>query len=80
MLVHAQVIGQLVDAGSQDSDLNLGGTGVAFVGCVLQDNLGLFFLQYILLFLILYQLLLIDQQLLVYKYHMLLIKVYDYSF
>ena len=45
MLVHAQVIGQLVDASGQDSDLNLGGTGIAFVSCVLQDNLGLLFLQ-----------------------------------
>ena len=45
MLVHAQVIGQLVDASGQDSDLDFGRTGVAFVSCVLQDNLGLLFLQ-----------------------------------
>ena len=41
MLVHAQVIGQLVDAGGQDSNLNFGRTGVALVSSVLQDNLGL---------------------------------------
>ena len=45
VLVGAQVLGQLVDASGQDSDLNLGGTGIAFVSSVLQDNLGLLFLQ-----------------------------------
>ena len=45
MLVHAQVISQLVDASGQDSDLDLGGAGIAFVSCVLQDNLGLLVLQ-----------------------------------
>ena len=44
MLVGTQVIGQLVDTGGQDSNLNLGRTGVALVSCVLQDNLGLLFL------------------------------------
>ena len=44
MLVDAQVIGQFVDAGGQDGDLNLGGAGIALVGSVLQDNLGLLFL------------------------------------
>ena len=44
MLVHTQVIGQLVDAGGQDGDLNLGGAGISLVGSVLQDNLGLLFL------------------------------------
>ena len=42
---YAQMIGQLVDASSQNSDLDLGRTGVAFVGSVVQDNLGLLFLQ-----------------------------------
>ena len=31
VLVGTQMLGQLVDAGSQDSNLNLGGTGIAFV-------------------------------------------------
>ena len=44
VLVHAQVIGQLVDAGGQDRDLDLGRTGVAFVSSILQDDLGLLFL------------------------------------
>ena len=44
VLVHTQVIGQLVDAGGQDGNLDLGGAGVAFVGSVLQDDLGLLFL------------------------------------
>ena len=44
MLVHTQVIGQLVDASGEDSNLDLGRTGVAFVSCVFQDNLGLLFL------------------------------------
>ena len=34
VLVDAQMLGQLVDTGSQDGDLNLGGTGVALVGRV----------------------------------------------
>ena len=45
MLVDAQVLGQLVDAGGQDGNLNLGGAGVALVSSVLQDVLGLLFLQ-----------------------------------
>jgi len=40
VLVGAQVLGQLVDAGGQNGNLNLGGTGVAFVGSVVQDDLG----------------------------------------
>ena len=44
VLMHTQVIGQLIDAGSQDGNLNLGGTGIAFVSSVFQDNLGLLFL------------------------------------
>ena len=44
MLVDAQMLGQLVDTGSQDGDLNLGRTGVALVGRVFQDDLGLLFL------------------------------------
>ena len=45
VLVRTQVISQLVDASGQDSDLDLGRTGVAFVGCVFQDDLGLLFLE-----------------------------------
>ena len=44
MLVNTQVLGQLVDAGGEDGNLNLGGTGVALVGRVLQDDLGFLFL------------------------------------
>ena len=36
MLVHTQVLGQLVDTGSQDGNLDLGGAGVAFVSSVVQ--------------------------------------------
>ena len=45
VLVDTQVLGQLVDTGGEDSNLNLGGAGVALVGSVLQDDLGLLFLQ-----------------------------------
>ena len=45
MLVGTQMLGQLVDTSGQDSDLNLGGAGIAFVSSVVQDNLGLLFLQ-----------------------------------
>jgi hypothetical protein len=38
-----QVLGQVVDALGQHSDLNLGGTCVAFVGSVLLHNRGFFF-------------------------------------
>ena len=44
VLVGTQMLGQLVDAGGQDGNLNLGGAGVALVGSVLQDDLGLLFL------------------------------------
>ena len=44
MRVGTQVIGQLIDAGSQDSNLNLGRTGVAFVSSIVQDDLGLLLL------------------------------------
>ena len=44
MLVHPEVIGQLVDTGGENGDLNLGGAGVALVGSVVQDDLGLLFL------------------------------------
>ena len=43
MLVYTQVIGQLVDAGGQDSDLDFGRTGVALIGITLVPLLsGLF--------------------------------------
>ena len=45
VLVYTQVNSQLVDASGQNSNLNLGGTGIAFVSSVLQDTLGLLFLQ-----------------------------------
>ena len=44
VLVYAQMVGQLVDAGSQDGNLNFGRAGVALVSRILQDNLGLLFL------------------------------------
>ena len=44
VLVGAQMVSQLVDTGSEDSDLYLGRTGIALVGRVFQDDLGLFFL------------------------------------
>ena len=44
VLVGTQVIGQLIDTSGQDSNLNLGGAGIAFVSSVLQDNLSLLFL------------------------------------
>ena len=43
LLVLTQMLGQGVDPGGEDSDLNLGRTGVAGVGCVLLDNGSLFF-------------------------------------
>ena len=42
LLVGLQVHGQVVDAGGQDSDLNLGRTCVSFVGGVLLDQGKLF--------------------------------------
>ena len=42
--MHPQMLGQLIDAGGQDGNLDLGGAGVAFVGRVVQDDLGLLFL------------------------------------
>ena len=44
VLVYAQMVSQLVDAGSQDRNLNFGRAGVALVSSILQDNLGLLFL------------------------------------
>ena len=35
VLVLTQMLGQLVDAGGQDRDLDLGGTGVALMGRIL---------------------------------------------
>ena len=43
LLVLTQMLGQSVDPGGEDSDLNLGRTGVAGMGCVLLDNGSLFF-------------------------------------
>lgn len=37
MLVGLEVLGQVRDTLGEDSDLNLGGTGVALVGSVLGD-------------------------------------------
>ena len=42
VLVYTQVIGQLVDAGGQDGDLDLRGTGVGCVGAVCLDHGSLF--------------------------------------
>ena len=44
MLVNPQMLGQLIDPGGQDGNLNLGGAGVALVDGVVQDDLGLLFL------------------------------------
>ena len=44
MGMNLQVSGQLVDTLGQDSDLDLGGTGVGLVGAVSFDNCGLFVL------------------------------------
>ena len=43
LLVGSQVLGQVSDAAGEDCDLNLGRTGVSFVGCVLLDQAELFF-------------------------------------
>ena len=40
-----KMLGQLVDASGQDSNLNFGRTGVALVGSVSQDNFSLLVLQ-----------------------------------
>ena len=42
VLVYTQVIGQLVDSGGQDGNLDFGRTGVALVGSILQDDLDFF--------------------------------------
>ncbi len=42
LLVSLEVGGQIVDAGSQNCDLNFGRTGISFVGCVLLDQAELF--------------------------------------
>ena len=44
LLVHTQVLGQLVDASGQDSHLDLGRTGVGSMGAVGLDNGRLFVL------------------------------------
>ena len=44
LLVHTQVLGQLVDASGQDGHLDLGRTGVGLVGAVGLDNGRLFVL------------------------------------
>ena len=44
VLVLTQMLGQLVDAGGQDRDLDLGGTGVALMGRILGDDSGFLFL------------------------------------
>ena len=46
VLVNTQVLGQLVDSGGQDSNLDLGRTGVAGMGCVLLNDSSLFFLAH----------------------------------
>ena len=43
VLVDAKVLGELVDPGGQNSDLDLGRTGVAGMGRVLLDDSSLFF-------------------------------------
>ena len=43
MDVSTQMLGELVDAVGEDSDLYLGRTGVALVGSLLCDNLIFFF-------------------------------------
>ena len=43
VLMHLQVLSQLLDASGQDSDLDFGGTGVVFVGLVCLDDGRLFF-------------------------------------
>ena len=43
LLVLTQMLGQGVDPGGEDSDLDLGRTGIAGVGRVLLDNGSLFF-------------------------------------
>ena len=45
LLVRLEVDGQVVDAGSQNSDLNFGRTGVGFVCAVVFDNNVLLFLS-----------------------------------
>ena len=45
MLVHTQVIGQLVDASGQNGDLNLGRTGIGLVQAAVLNASGLLFLQ-----------------------------------
>ena len=47
LVVGTQVIGQVVDALGQNSDLNLGGAGVALVHCVFLNDCGLFFFQHL---------------------------------
>ena len=44
LLVHLQVLGELIDALGEDGDLDLGGAGVALMGLVGLDDVGLLFL------------------------------------
>ena len=44
LLVGLHVLGELLDAGGQDGDLDLGGTGIVLVLAVLLDELGLLLL------------------------------------
>ena len=40
LLVHLQVLGELIDPLGEDRDLHLGGAGIALVGLVVLDNSG----------------------------------------
>ena len=44
LLVHLQVLGELIDALGEDGDLDLRGAGVALMGLVLLDDRGLLIL------------------------------------
>ena len=46
VMVALEVLGEVVDAIGQDSDLNFGGTGVGFVKSVSNDYFGFFFLSH----------------------------------
>jgi hypothetical protein len=53
LFVHLQMLGELVDAHGQNRNLNLGGTGIAFVGFAQVNGLLFCFFRIILLHLIL---------------------------
>ena len=44
VLVNLQVLVEVVDSSGENRDLYLWGTGVAFVGCIVYNNFGFFFL------------------------------------